>query len=959
MMKKLLFFLLLQSSCCLWGQAPNIGSPFIKNFSNKVYKAGTQNRAIQQHPKGYLFFANNNGLLQFDGSEWRCYPLKNQTIVRSLHIAETGEIYVGGQNEFGYFFPNEFGHLTYHSLLEKFPEAHRNFTDVWKIVAVDNSLLFYASDKLFELKEDTIQVVAEEKITFLGEAGNRGFVKFEGEGLLEYKNGQFETLKGGELLVDELVTDVVLLEGQVLVSTLKAGIFSIKNAQIQPWEIAAQQFLQDNRIHSLTVVNKEEIAVGMAVGGVLILHKNGKVLHHFNKKNGLQNNSVLTVFEDHSANLWVGLENGIDYIQTNTPFSWIIPDRALEGAAFTVAVHNNQLYLGTSNGLFRQEWKNYYDPLKSNQFKLMDGTLGQVWGLSEVNQQLLLGHHEGAFNVEQQSVDQFYKGDGIWKFQALIQDTTCIIAGTYKGIALFKKTTSGLKFVKKFTELSESSRFFEQDKDGNIWIAHPYRGIYKATISPDLNTMSVRLYGKSDGLNSNNLNHVFKINGQMVFTGEQGVFKYNQVTDRFFPHEELNDLLGTTSSILRLFEDKQGNIWYVMPKETGIIQIVDEGLTKSFTKLAYPELSKQLVRGFELIYPYDEANVFIGVEKGFIHFKPQKKLKENTLIQPVISAVNLVSIVDSLLLAGQYEVTQNEQAMDFDATQNAFRFNFTALPYISSEETSFQCLLEGFDENWSAWSSKREKVYTNLPPGDYTFLVKAKTANRKAGEASRFSFSIAPPWYASTEAYFIYTLLLLSGIASLVMIPRRHYKEQTAELKSEQKRKDEEHQKVVEQAEKEMMQLKNTNLQTEISFKNKELATTTMYLVQRNNLITKLQKQLNQLAKKTKTAGVKKEINQVIRMLHNEEQLDGDWEQFARHFDQVHIDFLQRLRQKYPDLTSTDEKLSAFLRMNLTSKEIAPLMHISVRGVEIGRYRLRKKLALESGVNLNAFMNKI
>lgn len=959
MIKILLFFILTLFSSCLCSQAPNLGIPFIKNFPNKVYKAGTQNRAIQQHSKGYLFFANNNGLLQFDGSEWRCYPLKNQTIVRSLHIAETGEIYVGGQNEFGYFLPDELGHLTYHSLLDKFPEAHRNFTDVWRIIAVDNSLLFYASDKLFELKEENIHLIAEETITYLGQAANRGFVKFEGKGLLEYKNGEFVKLLGNELLLNELVTAVVSLDDQILVSTLKSGIFSIEEDQIKPWEIDAQQFLQENRIHSLTIVNQAEIAVGMAVGGVLILNKEGKIVYHFNRKNGLQNNSVLSVFEDQAANLWVGLENGIDYIQTNTPFSWIIPDRELEGAAYAAAVHNNQLYLGTSNGLFQKDWKSYYDPLKSNKFKLVDGTLGQVWGLSEVNQQLFLGHHEGAFEVTEQNLEQFSKGDGNWKFQALNQDTSYIIAGTYKGIDLFQKTADGLKFLKKFMELPESCRILEQDKAGNIWIAHPYRGIYKAIISPDLSTMTVRLYGKNDGLSSDNLNHVFKINEQIVFTGERGVYEYDAAADRFIPHQELNDLLGATTSVLRLFEDKEGNIWYVMPEETGIIKVVDEGLTKSFTKVVYPELSEQLVRGFELIYPYDEANVFIGIEKGFIHFNPQKRLRENAVIRPIISAVNLVSDGDSLLLGGQYKATENNEAMDFDATQNAFRFNFSALPYISSEEANFQCFLEGFDKNWSNWSTKREKVYTNLPPGDYTFIVKAKTASRKAGEESRFSFSINPPWYASKEAYFIYTLLFSSVFASLVVIPRRHYKEQTAELKSEQKRKDEEHQKVVEQAEKEMMQLKNANLQTEISFKNKELATTTMYLVQRNNLITKLQKQLDQIASKAKNASVKKEIRQVIRILDSEEQLDGDWEQFARHFDQVHIDFLHRLRQQYPNLTSTDEKLCAFLRMNLTSKEIAPLMHISVRGVEIGRYRLRKKLALESGVNLNAFMNKI
>ena len=225
-------------------------------------------------------------------------------------------------------------------------------------------------------------------------------------------------------------------------------------------------------------------------------------------------------------------------------------------------------------------------------------------------------------------------------------------------------------------------------------------------------------------------------------------FFYDQTTDRFTAHKELNELLGETNSTLRLFEDLKGNVWYVMPKETGIIKVMDEGLKKSFVKVVYPELSGQLVRGFEFIYPYDEANVFIGEEKGFIHFNPQKKLTTNTLIQPIISAVNLVADMDSTILAGQYEQSETTNQEVFDAAQNAFRFNFTALPYISSEEVDFQCKLEGFDKYWSAWSAKKEKVYTNLPPGDYIFQVKAKTASREAGDISRFSFSIASPWYA-------------------------------------------------------------------------------------------------------------------------------------------------------------------------------------------------------------------
>ena len=105
----------------LVGQNSNIGIPFTVNYSNQRYQAGTQNWEVEQHPNGFLFFANNNGLLQFDGTNWQTFALPNSTIVRSLHIHPSGKIYVGGQGEFGYFEPSVNGQLVYHSLLALIP----------------------------------------------------------------------------------------------------------------------------------------------------------------------------------------------------------------------------------------------------------------------------------------------------------------------------------------------------------------------------------------------------------------------------------------------------------------------------------------------------------------------------------------------------------------------------------------------------------------------------------------------------------------------------------------------------------------------------------------------------------------------------------------------------------------------------------------------------------------------
>ncbi|RYY44098.1 MAG: transcriptional regulator, partial [Chitinophagaceae bacterium] len=88
------------------------------------------------------------------------------------------------------------------------------------------------------------------------------------------------------------------------------------------------------------------------------------------------------------------------------------------------------------------------------------------------------------------------------------------------------------------------------------------------------------------------------------------------------------------------------------------------------------------------------------------------------------------------------------------------------------------------------------------------------------------------------------------------------------------------------------------------------------------------------------------------RTLSDDDNMDKEWESFTRHFDKVHSDFIIGLKDKHPTVTGNEVKLCAYLRMNLSTKEIAQLMNISVRGVEISRYRLRKKLLIPSEMNL-------
>ncbi|MBK9569642.1 MAG: hypothetical protein IPO53_06750 [Chitinophagaceae bacterium] len=152
--------------------------------------------------------------------------------------------------------------------------------------------------------------------------------------------------------------------------------------------------------------------------------------------------------------------------------------------------------------------------------------------------------------------------------------------------------------------------------------------------------------------------------------------------------------------------------------------------------------------------------------------------------------------------------------------------------------------------------------------------------------------------------------------------------------------------------ESKLVALRNEKLEADMSFKNAEMASSAMHLVKKGELLSKIKSELSHVMKGLENPQAAAGLKKMIKTLSEDDNLDKEWESFAKHFDKVHSDFMVGLKEKHPTITPNELKLCAYLRMNLSTKEIAQLMNISVRGVEISRYRLRKKLQLPSEANL-------
>ncbi len=907
-----------------------------------------------------MYFANNNGLLEFDGNNWRLLPIDNGTIVRSTRMGSQGRIYVGGQGDFGYFSPDKQGRLAYQSLRLLLSESNLNFGDVWDILAIETGVFFRSNNHVFLLQGNNIKALLPGKTTqFMGLLGGKVLVQDDDLNLHVFEKNGFRQLPKPTGMESGIITEILPYHADTqLVTTIKHGIFYYTNGSFSPWQTPHDSLLKDSRVYCAGLLPDGKIALGTSTNGLVVLDRQRRVFHHLTKRDGLQNNTILSLAADRAGNLWLGLDNGIGLVDIGSPFSTLFPDGELEGTGYAVAIFNEKIYFGTNTGLYALDWKPYYRPQENQDFNLVGRSEGQVWSLNKLEDELLMGHHEGAFSVLGLNARKLTSLPGVWRFLKLYDQTA--VAGHYNGLAFFQKTINGWAYGAPFNGLAESSRVMEKAANGKVWMSHPYRGVYR--LNPDLERKSVDVdfFGAKLGLPSDLNNYVYQLGDHLVFAGEKGVFRFDEAQQRFVPHENFNKIFGEKTRVKYLRQDDAGNIWYAAGQEVGILVVKDNALEKKVERRSIPELSSKLVGGFEFILPVDEHNVFFATEKGFIHFDPVSYAKKDSFIQVVLHEVRLENHGDSLLFGGHFPQGEKMTTPLLSNRENNLRFLFSATDFKGSEYVTYAHYLEGAEVGWSSWRSKTSLIFNNLRPGSYTLHLKAKNRHGVESAVLSYAFAITPPWYASPAAYTVYGLLLLGMVGGVLYGQRRQFEQERHDLQLTHHQREKQHQMLARQSEEAINRLKNEKLEAEVLHKNQELATATMHLVQKSEMLNAIHAAMLKLEKQVgQESTLKKEIGRIIKMTEKDASLDEDWEQFSKNFDQVHSDFLQRIAVLFPQLSPNDYKLCAYLRMNLSTKEIASLMNISVRGVEASRYRLRRRLNLEMGTNLTEFLLKL
>jgi ligand-binding sensor domain-containing protein/DNA-binding CsgD family transcriptional regulator len=935
----------------------SIGVPYVQNYTKAQYQSGNQNWSVTRDEHGIMYFGNAEGLLSFDGKYWQLNRMPNGLIVRAVAADGMGKIYAGGFGEFGYWRNNKQGFLTYNSLINLIPKKYQPVKEeIWKIYVDKGKVIFQAFSSIYIYSNGKITVVKSPKpLLFLFKTGSRYFAEQINTGLFELKNNKLVYIQGSNVLGSRVLSVLPFQKDKYLIGTAKNGLFLYDGVTIKPWQNQANDFLKNYQLNNGVFIHDKYFAFGTILNGIVIIDTTGNVVQHINKSSGLQNNTVLSLYVDTEQNLWAGLDNGIDRIEVNSPLYFYFDKTGRFGTVYSSIIFNNKIYLGTNQGLFYSDWL----PGANNQllqafdFKLIPGSQGQVWELSLQDGRLLCSHNDGTFQVNGNTITKITSLSGGWTIKKF--NTNQLIQGTYNGLIIYSKDAVGnWKFDHKIEGFSEPSRSVEQDKKGQIWVSHAYKGIYKVTLSADMKrAVSQKYYDKASGLPDSYNVGVFNLDNNIVFSSDSGFYVYDDITDRLYKYQQLNKKLHTFSSSNKVIAAIGGKYWFINHGRVALANLSVPGKL-SIDSNRFSILNGQMVQNYENINLINNLIYLISIDDGFVILNDKDALSKTIINLPDVLIRKVENVTDKTTLLSNTNSDDNEIAIPYN--QNNIRIAYS-LPYYKQAKIKYQYYLDGYSKQWSDWTFQTQKEFTNLNQGTYHFKVRAKINDENITRVTTFTFVILSPWYAGKIAITVYVLLL----AFAFYITRYYYR---SKLKRHQQEIQEKLQREKEEFlnreaianEQHIVTIKNEQLQADLASKSRELANSAMNIVYKNELLQKISDEINNFKDSTGKKLSEDQLKKIHKVIDEGMSDDRDWNVFENSFNEAHENFFKKLKHGHPDLVPNDLKLCAYLRMNMSSKEMASLLNISLRGVEIRRYRLRKKLNLEHDKNLVEFL---
>jgi signal transduction histidine kinase/DNA-binding response OmpR family regulator len=770
--RRALILILLLSASPLQAQALRVGKPLVHNYNHRDFGAEVQAWDAVQGDSGLMYFANNAGVLEYDGRSWRLIDLPSHLDVRSLLKDARGRIYAGATGDFGYLDPDVAGQFQFHSLLPPEAREDKSFDQMFTPALTAGGVAFHARNK--QCLWNNVRLDCREtevSLSKLFTVGERNYVQRK-TGLMQMVGWSLHPVPGGERFTDEEITLVLPYssgrEERLLVGTRAFHLYVQSGGAFVPFATDTRPRHADEELIRGAVLPDGAFVLATRRRGALIVNRDGRVVRQIDEAAGLQENHVHGIWPDRDGGLWLALQSGVSRVDVGSPFSIFDEDVGLEREWREVITHQGTLYVRGYRGLFASVSSNLL-------FTRVPEIEAPVWATAVAGNRFLASSKDGVYELHATHPHRIarYPTMPMAMYRSR-RDPDRVYVGLVEGIASLRLTDGVWQDEGRIEGIDDTITSIAEDANGAIWLVSQRQRMLRLefygthAIGPRApRARPPRVHVSSFGRGTlNGRVTVREAAGRVVFLADDAIYEFDASSEQFVRSPAFAALTQAgRRSFSWVADDARGDLW-VASRKPGAVDILRRQLdgryvADNISLLQMPAWS---------VYPEPDGRVvWISVPDHLLRYD----LTMQTHAAAFSTLIRKVSINDDTTVFGGALTPERQPYLEFPYRSNSVHFEFAAPRFDDSERNEFQSFLEGFDADWSGWSRDATRSYTNLPPGPYRFHVRARDARGVMGGDAVFPFSVMRPWYRSWLAYAAYTAFACAALVVLWKVQLR------------------------------------------------------------------------------------------------------------------------------------------------------------------------------------------
>lgn len=901
----------------------------ISNYNHIHYRGGVQNWGIHfSQLNRTLYVANDKGLLSYDGNDWHLLSDAEVSTVRA--VCSVGKkVYIAGDNCIGYWEHKSNGEVIYVSLFEQIKKLGLQGETFWSIGTLGEKLYFHSFGNILCYDGKVMhKVVSNECCISLFQSGKRLFTQKCDGGLFEIIGDTLHKCFTHPIIENKEIRFMfqVSKEEHFIIGTADGYIYLWNGSDL----ILLEQLINEKggavRIDCGSLWKNKQLAIGTIGDGVYLLDIVTKKCLHLPVV-GLQDLNVHGICFSSENLLWLSLDNGISSMLFS-PAMYLWKTHVDIGTFFDAAYFKDKIYVASNQGIF----------LYGNQDGKMQPGIYPLQ-FCALKDELLCGTTSETFRLNTQSgaFEPLCPINGVRQFEYMASHgEEYMFLRAYSGISTLKYDGARWRYYSSVMGTEDYS-FIMPENLYTVWAIHPSKGIFRLRLNETLTKVEENEhFFEIEGYGNFNRVSLFKLEDKILFATPLGIYLYNVVTRKFQKQERLSKEVVDLEKIQAIKSAFGNKIWVITDDELFMYKVTDFS-----AKLI---LHQPLV-GNELMF-YDkhfnmksvnDSLTFVSTCKGTMVMDTRQMINFN-------DSVNLSLVSCSYMKKGGELVKVTLQQGEIILPSKATNIRIKMATGVQEVQDFISYRISDIHTEWSPWQKSGEIYFTNLPSGHYKLEIRDSYQNMLV-----IPVSVLPPFYLRTWMFVLYILtLIIATVIVMMTINERRRRILLLRYKAEQKRNEEERRlRAYEQ------------LQEKVKNQESELKIRMRYLTQKQELLDDIATEVEVQKKELGERYPQKFYTRLMRIIQKGVTEEDKLLSFENYFVEVHYEFMLRIQKLHSDLSPSELKFCCLLRANLSTKEIATIMGIALRSVELKKYRLKRKLHLDQDTNLASYILSI